>query len=91
MASPARVIVAAELRVVQSRRDLHYGLRRLRRRLSLPAFLVAAAAVGTLLGFLLTRRGRTSALAGALAIALIRHAVGHFLARAGTSRRIRSS
>lgn len=91
MARHASAIVAVELRVVQSRRELRDGLRRLRSRLSRPSSLAAAAALGALLGFLLTRRGRMGALAGALAIALIRHGVGHLIARADTSRRISPS
>ena len=91
MERPASAIVAAELRVVQSRRELRDGLRRLQYRLSRPSFLAAAAVLGALLGFLLTRRGRMGAVAGALAIALIRHGVEHLIARAGTSRRISSS
>ena len=87
----ASAIVAAELRVVQSRRELREGLRRLRCRLSRPSFLAAAAALGALLGFTLTRRLRMRALAGALAAALIRHGVKHLLARADTARRIRST
>ena len=84
-------IVAAELRVEQSRRELREGLRRLRSRLSRPSFLAAAAALGALLGFSLTRGLRMRALAGALAAALIRLGVKQLLARADTARRIRSS
>lgn len=87
----ASAIVAAELRVVQSRRELRDGLRRLRYRLSRPSFLAAAAAVGALLGFWLTRRGRTGAVVGLLATALIRHGVKYLLAGADPSGRIGSS
>jgi hypothetical protein len=76
MARHASAIASAELRVVQSRRELRDDLRRLRFRVSQPSFL-AAAAVGALLGFLLTRRGRTGAVAGTLATALIRRALKH--------------
>lgn len=79
MARHASAIVAAELRVVQSRRDLRDRLRRLRCRLSRPSYLAAAAAVGALLGFSLMRRGRTGVVAGALATALIRYGVQHLL------------
>lgn len=75
MGRHASAMVAAELRVVQSRRELRDGLRRLRSRLSRPSSLAAAAALAALLGFLLTRRGRLGAVAGALAIALIRRGV----------------
>ena len=91
MAWPPSAIVAAEFRVVQSRRELRDGLRRLRRRLSRPPFLAAAAAVAALLGFALARRIRTGAVVGLLATALIRHAVKHLLARAAPSRRISPS
>jgi hypothetical protein len=85
MAWHASAIVAAELRVVQSRRDLRDGLRRLRCRLTRPSFLAAAAAVGALLGYSLTRCGRTGVVAGALATALIRYGVQHLLlSRAST-------
>jgi hypothetical protein len=77
MAPHGSAIAAAELRVVQSRHNLRVGLRRLRRRLSRPSFLAAAAAVGALLGFLLTRRGSTGAVAATVATALIRHALKH--------------
>ena len=90
MARYASAIVAAEFRVVQSRRDLRDGLRQLRRTLSRPSFLATALAVGALLG-VLTRSDRTGAVAGLLATALVRHAVQHLIARADTSRRIRSS
>ena len=87
----ASAIVAAELRVEQSRRELREGLRRLRSRLSRPSFLAAAAALGALLGFSLTRGLRMRAVAAALAAALVRHGVKQLLARADTVRRIRSS
>lgn len=83
----ASAIVAAELRVEQSRRELREGLRRLRSRLSRPSFLAAAAALGALLGFSLTRGLRMRALAGALAVALIRHGAKQLLARADTASR----
>jgi hypothetical protein len=78
-------IVAAELRVVQSRRELRDRSRRLRGSLSRPAFLAGAAAAGALLYFLLTRRGRTGLVTGTLATMLIRHAAQHLIARARTS------
>jgi hypothetical protein len=89
MERPASAIVAAELRVVQSRRELREGLRRLRYRLSRPSFLAASAALVALLGISLTRGLRMRALAGALALALLRRGVNRLLARADTSRRIR--
>ena len=76
MTRDVSTIAAAELRVVQSRRELRDDLRRLRFRVSQPSFL-AAAVVGALLGFLLTRRGSTGAVAGTVATALIRHALKH--------------
>jgi len=91
MASQASALVAAELRVVQSRHGLRDSLHRLRRRLSRPSFLAAAAAVGALLGLVLTRRVRMGAVAGWLAAALIRRGVKHLVAKADTSRRIRLS
>lgn len=84
-------IVAAELRVAQSRSNLRHSLRRLRYRLSQPSSLAAAVAVGVLLGFSLTRRGRASAVVGMLATAVLRHGVKYLIARADSSRRIRSS
>jgi hypothetical protein len=86
MARHARAIAAAELRVAQSRGDLRDGWRRVRRRLSQPPFLAAAAAVGALLGFSLTRRGRTGAVARPLATALIRLGVQHLVAAADRAR-----
>jgi len=77
--------------VEQSRRELREGLRHLRSRLSRPRFLAAAAALGALLGFSLTRGLRVRAVAAALAAALIRHGVKQLLARPDTARRIRSS
>jgi hypothetical protein len=92
MARHGSAIVAAELRVMQSRRDLRDGLRQLRYRLSRrPSTLAAAAVVGAILGILLTRRGRASAMAGSLATALICHAVERLIAGADTPRHIRSS
>lgn len=79
-------IAAAELRVVQSRRDLRDGWGRLRRRLSQPSSLAAAAAAGVLVGFSLTRRGRTGAVARSLATALIRLGVEHLVAAADRAR-----
>ena len=68
-------IVAAELRVVESRRDLHHDLRRLQRRLSRPSSLATAAGVGAVLGFSLQRRGRAGAVTGLLVAVLIRRGV----------------
>lgn len=82
MARRARAIAAAELRVVQSRHDLRYGWRRVRATLSQPLFLAAAVAAGALVGFSLTRRGRT------LAAALVSLGVDYLIARARPSRRI---
>lgn len=65
-------IAAAELRVAQSRRALRQDGRRLRRRLSSPAFLAAAVVVGAALGFSLTRRGWAGAIMGVLTSALLR-------------------
>jgi hypothetical protein len=79
MARHARAITAAELRVAHSRRDLRDGWRRLRRRFSQPSSLAAAAAVGALLGFSLTRRGRTGSVARPLVTALIRLGMEHLV------------
>ena len=89
MARHAPAIAAAELRVVQSRRELRAGLRRAQWRLSQPSFLAAAVAVGALLGFSLTRRGRTGAVAEMLATALLRYCAEYLTAGADPSRRIR--
>ena len=75
MSRRAPTVVAAELRVVQSRQELRDASRRLRSTLSRPSSLAAAAALGALLGYLLTRRGRIGAVAGAIAMALIRSGV----------------
>lgn len=93
MARHASAIVAAELRVVQSRRELRERLRRLRYRYrrSRPSFLAASAALVALLGISLTRGMRLRALAGVLALALLRRGVNRALARADSPRRIRSS
>lgn len=87
MARHASEIVAAELRVVQSRRELREGWRRLRYRLTRPSSLAAAVALGALLGFSLKRRGRAAAVVGWLAAAWLRHGVRHLIAGADTSRR----
>jgi hypothetical protein len=79
MAWQSSAVAAAELRVVQSRRDLCGSWRRLRARLSRPSFLAAAAGVGALLGLSLRRGGPTDALAGTLAAALTRHVVEHLI------------
>lgn len=81
----APAIVAAELRVMQSRRELRGKLRRLQSRLSPTLAWAAAAAVAALLAFSLTRRGRWGGVAGVVATALIRHAVRRLIARANTS------
>lgn len=91
MASHASAIFAAELRVVQSRRDLRDRLHRLRSRLPRPSFVAAAAVAAALLVFSLTRRGRTGVVAGLLAAALIRRGAEYLIARAATSRRLGSS
>jgi len=91
MARHATAIVAAELRVMQSRRDLRDGLRQLQYRLARrPSSLAAAAVVGAILGFSLTRRGRTGAVLAAVATELICHAVERLIARADTPRYLRS-
>ena len=72
-------VAAAELRVVQCRSNLRQDLRRLRTRLSQPSSLAAALAVGVLLGFSLTRRGRTSAVVGMLATAVLRYGAQYLL------------
>jgi hypothetical protein len=87
MARRASAIAAAELRVVQSRRDLRDGWRRVRFRLSQPSFLAAAAAAGALLGFSLTRRTRAGTVARPLATALILLGVEHLIAGADRARR----
>ena len=69
-------IAASELRVEQSRRGLYSNLRRLRRRLSRPSSLAAAASAGALIGFALTREGGTRTLS-ALVAALVRRAAAH--------------
>jgi len=81
MARHARAIAAAELRVVQSSHDLRDGWRRVRATLSQPIFVATAVAAGVLVGFSLTRRGRT------LAAALVSLGVD-YLARVRPSRRI---
>jgi hypothetical protein len=73
--------------VLQSRQDLRDRLHRLRCKLSRPSFLVPAAAVGALLAFVLTRRGRMGAVALTLATALIRPALKQLLAKADSSSR----
>lgn len=81
----ASAIAAAELRVLRSRSDLRDSLQCLRRSLSRPPVLATATAAGALLVFLLIRRGRSGALAGALAVALFRYGITHLLlARAST-------
>ena len=75
MSRRAPAIVVAELRVVQSRQELRDALRRLRSTLSRPSSLAAAAVLGALLGYSLTRRGRIGAVTGAIAMALIRSGV----------------
>jgi len=86
MARHARAIAAAELRVVQSRHDLRDGWRRVRATLSQPIFVATAVAAGVLVGFSLTRRARTGAVAGLLATALIRLGVQHLVAAADRAR-----
>jgi hypothetical protein len=86
MARRAPAIAAAELRVAQSRRALRDGWGRLRRRLSQPSSLAAAAAVGALLGFWIWRRARTGAVARPLATTLIRLGVQHLVAAAVRAR-----
>jgi len=81
MSRRASAIVTAEIRVVESRQELRDASRRLRSTLSRPSSLAAAAALGALLGYLLTRRGRISAVAGALAMALIRGGVAKIIRR----------
>ena len=68
-------IVAAELRVVESRRGLRHDLHRLQHRLSQPSSLATAAAVGAVFGFSLQRRGRTGAMTGMLVAVLIRRGI----------------
>ena len=89
MTRHASAIAAAELRVAQSRHDLRVGLRRVQWRLSQPSVLAAAVAMGVLLGFALTRRGRTGAVAGMLATGLLRYGAEYLIAGADTPRRIR--
>jgi hypothetical protein len=86
MAPPASAIVAAERRVVQSHSELRDDWRHLRRRLSRPSSLAAAAAIGALVGFTLKQRGRADTVAGTLATALIRHVL-----KQGTQQSRRSS
>jgi len=86
MARRASAIIAAEMRVAQSRRELREGWRRLRRRLSQPSSLAAAAVAGALLGFWLTRRTRAGTVARPLAVALIRLGVQHLVAAADRAR-----
>ena len=81
MASPATAIVDAERRVVQSRHELRISLRRLRSTLSRPGSLAAVAVLGALLGYSITRGGRIGAVAGALAIGLIRNGVAYLARR----------
>ncbi|OGA58047.1 MAG: hypothetical protein A3G81_24775 [Betaproteobacteria bacterium RIFCSPLOWO2_12_FULL_65_14] len=85
MAWQSSAIAAAELRVVQSRRELRGRLRHLQSRLSPALAWAAAAGVAALVAFSLMRRGRWGALAGTVATALIRHAVQRLIARANSS------
>jgi phytoene dehydrogenase-like protein len=66
-------IAAAELRVIQSRRELRGALRRLGASLARPPSLLAAVAAGALAGFAVTRLGGAGALARGLARAALRH------------------
>jgi hypothetical protein len=68
MARHSPAIAAAELRVMQSRRELHEHLLCLQRSLARPSSLAAAA----LFGFSRGRRDRTGAAAGMLARAMLR-------------------
>jgi hypothetical protein len=77
-------VAEAEQRVMTSRRELRLGVSRLRTRLTQPPILVAALAVGALLAFVAARRGRASALAGPLAMALLLRGVDYLLSRAST-------
>jgi len=87
MARRARAIAAAERRVVQSRRDLRDGWRRVRATLSQPIFVATAVAAGVLVGFSLTRRTRAGTVARPLATALILLGVEHLIAGADRARR----
>ena len=77
----APALVAAELRVADSRRDLRDRWQRLRGQLARPSSLVAAAAVGALLGVSLRPRGRTGVIASMLASGLIRHGATQLITR----------
>jgi hypothetical protein len=79
-------VAEAERRVIESRRELRLGVRRLRTRLARPPVLVTAVAVGALLAFLLARRRGTSAIAGPLATALLLRGVDYLVSRANTPR-----
>jgi hypothetical protein len=70
-------IDAAELRIARARRELHGSLRHLRRSLSQPSCLAAAA----LLGFALGRRDGIGVAAGMLAKALLARGAAHLMAR----------
>jgi hypothetical protein len=72
-------ITAAQLRVAQSRRELGSGLRRLGATLSRPSSLVAAAAVGAVLGFSLARLGSAGALVRGLGAAVLRHGMASYV------------
>jgi hypothetical protein len=76
---PPASIDAARRRVIQSRRELRGALRRLEATLSLPSSLLAAAAVGVVVGLSLERLGGAGALARGLAAAGLRHGVGRYV------------
>lgn len=76
---PPASIAAAELRVIQSRRELRGALRRLGARLARPPSLAAAAAAGALVGFAMTRLGGAAALARTLAAALLRYGMARYV------------
>jgi hypothetical protein len=76
---PPASIAAARRRVIQSRRELRGALRRLEATLSLPSSLLAAAAVGVVVGFSLERLGGAGALARVLAAAALRHGMARYV------------
>jgi hypothetical protein len=79
MARHASAIAAAEQRADRARGEMHAGFRRLRAKVSRPAFLVAALALGGFLAFVLTHRGRTGALLRPLATAMLIQALKHLI------------
>ncbi len=77
----APALIAAELRIADSRRELRDRSHGLRGQLARPSSLLAAAAVGALVGVSLRPRGRTGVIASMLASALVRHGATQLITR----------